>query len=608
MAAKKRAKKTAKRKPSAKRKPATKSKPAAKSKSPKKRAAEPESLFERRLKPRVDLRLAFGSIAEVDSQAIVLGLFEGIQELSQAARAIDERMDGAISEISLRRMFLGKVGEIFILPAVRHDIRADLVVCAGMGAFDTFEPAVLQIVAENVARTLVRAKVTDFATVLFGASRGDLDVGLGNLVDGFFRGVRGSRARSPLRSITVCETNRLRCQGIEDGIVKLYGSARSEHVDVTLEKITLPDPPARAAAGPPSVVLQTTLVSRAEDGDTEIRFSVLGTGAKATVLSETSTIGTARLERLVAEVDEQAFIRSARPLDALKSYGKKLAKAVVPPSIAASLERVVGDNRIVWIQDSGTSRVPWETLCIGSWFPAAEAGMSRQYVADHMPVARWLEQRRYDEVIDVLLIVNPTEDLHGAEYEGRVVREAVKGLSGIEIHELRGRAATKAKVKKALLSGKYDVLHYAGHTAFFPDNPMYTGIVCARAEILSGNELAKIQNLPAVVFFNSCQSARVGGMAETEAAGLARNVGLAEAFLRGGVANYVGTHWVVSDAAAPSFMRAFYGALVDSEPMGVAVSAGRRAVRELGSRDWADYIHYGSPGFVLKVPHGETRR
>ena len=39
-----------------------------------------------------------------------------------------------------------------------------------------------------------------------------------------------------------------------------------------------------------------------------------------------------------------------------------------------------------------------------------------------------------------------------------------------------------------------------------------------------------------------------------------------------------------------------------------AVHNGRRAVRELSSRDWADYIHYGSPNFVLKVPHGETAR
>jgi len=247
-------------------------------------------------------------------------------------------------------------------------------------------------------------------------------------------------------------------------------------------------------------------------------------------------------------------------------------------------------------------------LCIDGWFPAATGGMSRQYIADHMPVARWLEQRRFDETIDILLIANPTGDLDGAELEGKIVKKAVSGLDGIAITELRGRAATKSAIKKELQSGKYDVLHYAGHTAFYPDDPTQTGIICARHQVLTGGELSTIHNLPALVLFNSCESARVGGLTQHGGRGLARNVGLAEALLRGGVANYVGTHWQVADDAAPAFMKAFFTALLNSESMGTAVSAGRQAVRKLKSRDWADYIHYGSPAFVLKVPHGETSR
>lgn len=572
------------------------------------KTAKAKNLLGQRLKPRVDLRVAFGSITEVDAEALVLGLFEGVEELSQAARAVDARMDGAITEISQRRVFTGKPGEIFVLPATRHNLRANLVVCAGMGRFDTFEPAVLQIVAENVARTLVRAKVGDVATVLFGASRGNIYGGLANLIDGFFRGLRGTPSRNVLRSITVCERNRLRCQKIEEALVKLHRTKRSQDLDVTLEKITLPastvvDP----TGGPTSVVIQTTQVASPRKGETGIRFSVLGAGSKAAVLSETTTIKESELDKLVAEVDGEKFVDTYSTA-ALKRYGTKLAKAVVPPKIARILEKAVGKRRIVMFQDSGTSRIPWETLCINGWFPAAVGGMSRQYIADHMPVARWLEQRRFDETVDVLLIVNPTGDLDGAELEGKIIKKAVGGLSGIKIKELRGRAATKARVKKELESGKYDVLHYAGHTSFYPDHPMETGIICAGHRVLTGAELSKIHNLPAVVFFNSCESARVGGMTKRGAQGLARNVGLAETLLRGGVANYVGTHWVVEDLAAPAFMKAFYGALLNGETMGTAVSGGRRAVKKLKSRDWADYIHYGSPTFVLKVPHGKTAR
>ena len=162
---------------------------------------QPESPFASNPRPRVDLRLAYGSIAEVDAEAVVLGLFQGVQDLPGATSAVDRRIGGAITDIIERRMFSGRVGEVFIFPAVRQDIRAEFVILAGMGRFDRFDHDVLEIVAENVARTLVRAKVGDFAMALFGASRSkNLYYELAHLTDGFFRGVSGSRQRNPLRS------------------------------------------------------------------------------------------------------------------------------------------------------------------------------------------------------------------------------------------------------------------------------------------------------------------------------------------------------------------------------------------------------------------------
>ncbi len=48
-------------------------------------------------------------------------------------------------------------------------------------------------------------------------------------------------------------------------------------------------------------------------------------------------------------------------------------------------------------------------------------------------------------------------------------------------------------------------------------------------------------------------------------------------------------------------MEEVYGALLNGEAIGTAVSSGRQAVRHKAkSFDWADYIHYGNPDFVLK--------
>ena len=46
-------------------------------------------------------------------------------------------MDGALSEMIGRHMFSGNVGEVFVLPTGRYPVRADLVLFAGLGTFDT---------------------------------------------------------------------------------------------------------------------------------------------------------------------------------------------------------------------------------------------------------------------------------------------------------------------------------------------------------------------------------------------------------------------------------------------------------------------------------------
>ena len=83
-------------------------------------------------------------------------------------------------------------------------------------------------------------------------------------------------------------------------------------------------------------------------------------------------------------------------------------------------------------------------------------------------------------------------------------------------------------------------------------------------------------------------------------------LGLAEALLDGGVANFVGTHWPVGDEAALAFSTRFYDRLIGGERAGDAMLAARRRVFELGSIDWADYVHYGNPSFRLGPTDDET--
>jgi CHAT domain-containing protein len=246
-------------------------------------------------------------------------------------------------------------------------------------------------------------------------------------------------------------------------------------------------------------------------------------------------------------------------------------------------------------------------MCLDGEFMAAGPGLSRMYAAENMSVAKWLDERRMGSVLDLLLIVNPLGDLDGADREGDRVRKQFEGNAHVRIHELRHEEATWTAVKAAFSSGRYDMVHYAGHALFNAQNRRKSGILCHGHRTLTGSDLAGLSKLPALVFFNACESARVRGKKRAKNEREKRdvidhNVGLAEAFLRGGIATYVGTYWPVGDEGATRFCEAFYGQLLAGEAVGAALAAGRKRVRDSGHVDWADYIHYGNPNFVLKSP------
>ena len=117
--------------------------------------------------------------------------------------------------------------------------------------------------------------------------------------------------------------------------------------------------------------------------------------------------------------------------------------------------------------------------------------------------------------------------------------------------------------------------------------------------MLSGADLAAMDSVPALVFFNACESGRLRATVNPLRQ-LDRSVGFAEAFLRGGVANFIGTWWPVADRQRPPSPTTLYRDLAKGESIGDALNVARAAVRALPSADWANYLHYGSYDFTLK--------
>ena len=96
-------------------------------------------------KPRrvLEVRLVRGTIVDANARALVLGVFRNVDPTGPAA-AIDAVLDGAVRELSLRRMFAGQLGQVFVLPVARNRLLAEFVLFAGLGDFDDFGSELLR--------------------------------------------------------------------------------------------------------------------------------------------------------------------------------------------------------------------------------------------------------------------------------------------------------------------------------------------------------------------------------------------------------------------------------------------------------------------------------
>jgi hypothetical protein len=263
---------------------------------------------------------------------------------------------------------------------------------------------------------------------------------------------------------------------------------------------------------------------------------------------------------------------------------------------------------LVVLHDSMASRLPWETLTLKGWTPALDTGLIRRHLAENLSVAKWLAQRQRTSDLHVLLVVDPSRNLAGARAEGAFLQSFLQGQTGVKVTVRYQDEATRDRLLADFKSGEFDIVHYAGHGAFFPDHPGRSGLLCAGGQMLTGMDLAALGQLPMLVFFNACQVGRIRGVTNAalrlqhrngKRAVNADNMGVAEALLRGGVANYLGTYWSVGDDAAETFSRTFYPAVLKGGTLGDAVQQARQAVQKLGSIDWADYLFYGDPEFKL---------
>ena len=222
------------------------------------------------------------------------------------------------------------------------------------------------------------------------------------------------------------------------------------------------------------------------------------------------------------------------------------------------------------------------------------------------------------------------ESLPGAANEAAAVVEILQSL-GVVVEAYIGapkdgqdsRARTfplpakRLDVLEKLITGGYDILHYAGHGAWDPVHPERAGWVF-KGGLLSARELERIDLAPRLVVANACLSGLVSGVTRGGAAlDAVRDANLAPAladeFFRRGVRNYIGTAWEIDDLGAVEFAQTFYRALLGAapRPVGEALLAARQDLFEranLYQSLWAAYQHYGDPSVMIAITRASASR
>ncbi|MEJ7594799.1 MAG: CHAT domain-containing protein [Planctomycetaceae bacterium] len=254
------------------------------------------------------------------------------------------------------------------------------------------------------------------------------------------------------------------------------------------------------------------------------------------------------------------------------------------------------DARTLIIHDVASSKLPFEMLSTPDGFsrPAVRKGISRRLAVEGVSTERLFARPPKVGLLNVLLIVNPTQDLPGTEAEGKSVRSILdQHPAAVKLTVLKGKQASTKAVQSALAEA--DVLHYCVHAFFSGLGRNESGLILAGQEFLTLADLEKIPSLPRVAFVNACEAGRVRGSTTTEAAAFA------ELFLRSGVEAYLGTYWEVGDTAAASFATGVYTRLAEGQTLESAVTKSRAELLKADEPDWANYILYGDGRFKLVV-------
>lgn len=275
----------------------------------------------------------------------------------------------------------------------------------------------------------------------------------------------------------------------------------------------------------------------------------------------------------------------------LREIGEALFKQFFP----APLQEFIRDSQQSYLYfhvDAALASLPLEILHDGSAFLWEKFYVGKAIKGQDISLSDFHPR----EIINMLIIADPREDLDWARREGELLFEhlgAFVSPKKINLTLIGGKTVTKLNILNAVLDK--DIIHYAGHL-HYSGNPDENGWLLADGKILYAREFKMSGAQPKLIFCNSCLSARAGDQAGGDASWYAQ---FAAAFIRAGRTSYVGTNWELPDRQPTlEFTTQFYDNIFLGKSLGESLQQSRSHAREhfsLNDLSWASYLLMGNP-------------
>ncbi|MBU43381.1 MAG: hypothetical protein CMN76_09190 [Spirochaetaceae bacterium] len=306
-----------------------------------------------------------------------------------------------------------------------------------------------------------------------------------------------------------------------------------------------------------------------------------------------------RIAHLSNQVQEGGLSFELNLSRRLRNAGQTFFDQFFPDPIQEKLRSSEGGFLFFHV-DQTLASLPWELLYEGTCFLADKFSIGKNIAGF------WSESQRAErDRLRVLIIADPTEDLDWARQEGEGLLESLNAdvsSDRIDVELLTGPRLGKLELLEAIRDR--DIIHYAGHLHYDP-RQKESGWLLPEGKILRAREIEKMGSLPGLVFSNSCMSMpdhlrREELLGEDHVGNEGKRFNhLAGAFLRAGIASYIGTSWEIRDSNHTfEFALQFYRSLFEERSVGEAMFDARKHARQQfppNDLTWAAYNLHGNP-------------